>query len=368
MNELDRLLRESLTEVRDSYAEERQGDLFEARARFIERYRRRRRFFAIGSVALAGAAVLAVGAIATGRVALFADGSPDVAGRPGEGILARVPTGQRPVDIALRPEGVWVVNEGDSTLARIDPESNEVTAELSLAGRPQEVDLGDSAVWVAGFGRITAIDPTSGDEIDSVDLGAESDRMVLSVGDGGVWAIVGARDLYNIDPQSLDAQPVPVVERPVDVMVRDGSVWVLDARRGLLRLDPKTTEPVGRPIGQAASSTGDLHGGNGIVWIAAKDDDTIIQVDATTGVYAGDFQVPGIYVDMAVTESVAWVISRSNGVALLNAIDPVSGEPLSDPMRLPRGAGEVGAGERGVWITDVGGQGVIRIDTHAALD
>lgn len=368
MSDLDRMLRESLTSVQESYAEERQADRIEMRARFVERYRRRRRMFVVGSVALTGAAVVAIGLVAGGQINVFADRpSEEVAGRPQEGVVVRVETGQEPVDAGIRPGGVWVANTGGSSIAHVDTESDSVVNRILLDGSPQEVDVGENAVWVAGFGMVTAIDPETDEIIGAADVGETSDTISISVGEGAVWAVVGERSLVRIDPSTFESDPIEQVAQPVDVAARDGVIWVVDREQGLLKLDPSTSEVLGEPINVPAGQA-DISAGLGVVWIADKEDDTLIRIDAATSAVTDIFQVQGKYLDLAVTQTATWVLSSTDGGALLTALDPVSGDALGSRLELAGDPVEVSVGGGGVWVVARADGSILRIDPTTVID
>lgn len=361
MNDLDRLLKDSLNAVRDSYAEERQADRFETRARFIERYKRRRRFVTVGSMALAGAAVIAIGMFATDRFDPFADRQPsEVAGELPRGVVSAVVTGNEPVDSGIRTGGVWVANAGDATLSHVDAQADRVLRDIELDGAPQEVDVGLDRIWVAGFGRVTAIDPSTDEIVDEATVGSEDASLSISVGEGYVWTVVDDTELVRIDPTTFEVEPIPAATAPVDVAARDGSVWVVDADRGLLQLDPISGELRTDP--EPSLNTGsDISAGGGIVWLASREDDTVVRFPVGGGT-PGTFRVRGTYIDMAVSEEIVWVLSRPNGHALLTAVDPEQGRQLGKPLKLEGDPVEVSSGGGSVWVVARELGAILRID------
>jgi YVTN family beta-propeller protein len=59
-----------------------------------------------------------------------------------------IPVGDGPVDVAFGEGALWVVNQLDGTVSRIDPESNEVVETISVGSEPQRVAAGEGRVWV----------------------------------------------------------------------------------------------------------------------------------------------------------------------------------------------------------------------------
>ncbi len=70
---------------------------------------------------------------------------------PGPGqteTLSHFPVGDGPVDVAVGEGAVWVVNQLDRTVMRIDPESGDVEATIEIGNEPQKVAAGEGFVWV----------------------------------------------------------------------------------------------------------------------------------------------------------------------------------------------------------------------------
>ena len=365
MNDLDKRLKDSLMAVRDSYADQREEDRVEARTRFIERYRFRRRLWTAGSVVVVGTALVAGLLFTNGRFDLFADRAPDqdLAGKLPKGVISAVVTGSEPVDSGIRLGQVWVANAGDSNVVHVDPSLDRVVAEIPLDGAPQEVDVGQENIWVAGFGRVTAIDPATDEVIGSAQVGEVDDSISVSVGEGFVWAIVDESRLLKVDPATYEAEAVAATTAPVDVAARDGSVWVLDRERGLMRLDPVTTELVTEPAVTFRRRSADISAGGGVVWVASETDDTVIRFTAEGSTPPGTFQVSGTYVDMAVSESIVWVLSRSGDRSILTALDPRTLRALGEPLELVGDPVEVSSGGGDVWVTARAAGAILRIDS-----
>ena len=67
-------------------------------------------------------------------------------------------------DVAVAGGSVWVTNPYESTVMRIDPETNRRTgAPISVPGGPSTIEFGFGFLWVAGeAGTVTRIDPRTG--------------------------------------------------------------------------------------------------------------------------------------------------------------------------------------------------------------
>ena len=103
----------------------------------------------------------------------------------------------KPTGIAIGFDAVWVVEHRDDTIARIDPETNEVVEEIGLGERGpndlcgmcvENVVAGDDAVWTANNeGRsVSRIDPKSNEVTATIDLPLRA--WAVSAGGGSIWA------------------------------------------------------------------------------------------------------------------------------------------------------------------------------------
>ena len=247
---------------------------------------------------VAGIALVAL--IAVGAVLLIASGGgggvvprANSIGRIDAGTGAfttAVGVGVDPTGVAVGEDGdVWVINQGDSTVSRIDPDSSEVTSTKSTLGIPSGVAAGEGAVWITnGYGG-----PSGSGEVVRVDLTDESVESAFPSGNakaivvafGSIWLADADRDLVlRYDPKNLDAAPVEIPTdedsnasaAPRSLSVGTGSVegiWVANELGDtVLRIDPETNEvadriPVESPYAVAADGGG--------VWVTSELNDKV---------------------------------------------------------------------------------------------
>jgi len=69
---------------------------------------------------------------------------------------------------------VWVTNQSDDTVNRIDPATGKVTRKVQVGGHPDGIAVGPHAVWVANGedGTVTQIDPATGQPSGPVSVGS----------------------------------------------------------------------------------------------------------------------------------------------------------------------------------------------------
>jgi DNA-binding beta-propeller fold protein YncE len=82
---------------------------------------------------------------------------------------------------------VWVANEDNGTVVRVDPAEEVVSRTYDVGGRPSGLALGAGAVWVASDAGIARID-TGTDDVKSSALGGAPRSVAVAT--SGVWASV----------------------------------------------------------------------------------------------------------------------------------------------------------------------------------
>ena len=370
-DDLDRLLRDSLKSAGDRYdgikSPQRKAA---ARARFLERYEKRRWVFpfttAVAAAALAG--VIAVGVY----VVVDSPGAPprerDSEIAAGQEAIVSFPVDGDPVDIGVRDTGVWVADAADGELARFDPATGDPVSSIAV-GDPRSLSIGVGSVWVGDptAGHLYQVDKKTDAVVgEPVTVGDPAPSMSISVGDEAVWVVIDGR-LKMVDLETHEVTEVPGVARPVDVAANVGMVWVLDGAQGLVRLDPTTGETVGEPI-PVQGLTGDVYSGAESVWVADRGDDTIVSVDPETGRLQDISRVRGTYLDMGFDSTAMWVLSRAGGTSgYLTPLDLTTGDPLREPLRLDGQPVDVATGAGAVWVALRGEDSVARVDPVSVI-
>jgi serine/threonine-protein kinase len=256
------------------------------------------------------AAVVGLGVLVAAAVALLLSGGGAVEPTvPPANSLARldaetetftesVPVGVDPTGVAVGEDGdLWVINQKDSTMSRIDPESGEVTSTKSTLGIPSGVAAGEGAVWITnGFGG-----PSGTGQVVRLDLADESVEPAFSSGNAkaivvafdSIWLADADRDLVlRFDPGDLDAAPIEISTdedpnasaAPRSLSVGTGAaegIWVANELGDtVLRIDSETNEVADRiqvesPTAVAADASG--------VWVTSEINDRVVRFDAADG-------------------------------------------------------------------------------------
>jgi YVTN family beta-propeller protein len=146
----------------------------------------------------------------------------------------RIPVGRAPAAIAAGAGALWVTNNLDDTVNRIDPRSARVTGTIRVGDGPVGVATGHGAVWVANTeaGSVSRIDPVTNRVGVTIEVG-RGPRGVAA-GAGGVWVANSLGDsVSRIDPAANRVvETIPVGAGPTAVAVGGGAVWVANNHDG----------------------------------------------------------------------------------------------------------------------------------------
>jgi YVTN family beta-propeller protein len=279
-------------------------------------------------------------------------------------VVATVPTGVRPADIAASAGDIWVANHADNTVTQIDPARRKVVGTVSpgltvggLAGGGDDLWIGD-----ARRSRLVRLDPgfrsvasTIRFFSSAVDFAAPGTNPV-AMGQGSVWVGRGYGTVARVDPVTGDVVHATVGNNPSAIAVGAGGVWVVDdADNTLTRIDPAsasadtTTTPVGRAPSAVAAGTN-------AVWVANTQDDTVARVDPRTGSVIRTIHVGRRPTGIAVGAGAVWVANSLSGT--VSRIDPTTNQ-VEATIEIGEAPQSVTVARGQVWVSvqDRGGAG-----------
>src|SRR5262245_9911154 len=156
-------------------------------------------------------------------------------------VAARITTGQHPCGIAAGFGAVWVANDEDGTLARVNPKRNQVTKRIRVGRGACSVATGSGFVWLTNYraGTVVRVTPRTFRR-KSVKVGAGASDVVVSA--GHVWASTwDDGTVVELDPRSLRvARRLDAGPNAAGITRRPGSVWVGFGRSATTvgRIDP----------------------------------------------------------------------------------------------------------------------------------
>ena len=169
--------------------------------------------------------------------------------------------------VAAGGSSLWTVTGGE--LTRVD-QLGRPTGSVDVGQGSTAIAAGLDAVWIADDlqGNLTKVDPDALRVLDVAPVPGNVDSM--AVGSGSVWILDSDAGVATpINPTSLSAgSPVRVGVNPTDIAIGLDAVWVSNQGEGTIsRIDPVThdvqTIPIGAPA--AAIAVDDVHG---VLWVA----------------------------------------------------------------------------------------------------
>jgi len=174
--------------------------------------------------------------------------------------------------VTLGEGWLWAVF-GDSTFARLDPDTMQVTGKTSTAAAPAGVAVQSGDVWVVSTDTASVVRYDS-ETFEEGDLGTTSVQRrptAITAGEGALWvANTGGNTVTWIEPGTPPATgQIEVGDTPVAVAVGSDAVWVANAGDGTVsRIDPDSREVV-ETIHMGNAPAG-IAVGDGAVWVAVQ--------------------------------------------------------------------------------------------------
>ena len=215
--------------------------------------------------------------------------------------VVQITVGRDPIGVAAGPEGVWVTNRRDGTVARIDPATNEMSSALPVGRLPLTIASGAGSVWIAdeGAAEVVRVDPAAARVVARIWVGTHPSG--LAVGGNAVYATsFDQGTVVQIDPatntivarQSLAGVagalfPGFVSPAPGAAALGEGALWVACQGDGsVYRLDPRDLHVVTRiPLGTRPSG---IATGGDAVWVTLYDEFTVVKIDPRTNALVGE--------------------------------------------------------------------------------
>jgi YVTN family beta-propeller protein len=169
-----------------------------------------------------------------------------------------IPVGASPSVIAAAPDAdsVWVAGRtgsGGGLVARIDARTNRVNPTFSVPHAPSglAVTTDGRTVWVVTpeDRTLRSFDTRTGDPGRPVKLGRAPDQV--AVGEGAVWVTSSGSDtVLRVDPAAARSKEIRVGNGPSGIAYGADRVWVANSRDGTVSaIDPRTREVATRRLG-----------------------------------------------------------------------------------------------------------------------
>jgi DNA-binding SARP family transcriptional activator len=316
-------------------------------AGWLVKGRRRRVAYAGAALCFAAAFAVAAGIVRSGGAAPRVGTPPDSVAvvDPTTGrVAADLAVGTAPSSIAASSGSLWVANQGDESLTKIDAVRRRVSiASLQLTTNGDSsitgVAVANGGVWALDsyVGSLTRVPVTAlaqhfapGYDLYRALLPASdryaNDYLTLTSGGGHLWITSNHFSaVFELSPGSAQVQrTIAVPGHPVALTVAQGSIWTV-ATHGtsgvVAKIDPVAHAIVARiPVPGVPTA---LATGFGAVWVTVPNRDRLYEIDAATNAVIRTITVPGSPIAVAVGAGGIWIVEGTRRQLL--RIDPASG-------------------------------------------
>jgi serine/threonine-protein kinase len=266
--------------------------------------------------------------------------------------------------VAADSHAVWVTNEGDGTVWRIDPSSGRVL-KLSAHGTPTGVVLGGGKAIVEDGPehRIAVFDAESGvvDYVADLSGPGAFGELTIGAGDGHAWFGDPVGFVGKVDSVLANGTPDVQIAIPTDtrnlvsgygnfdaLAVGEAALWLAGDpfEHVVWRIDPRS-ERVAKTI-RLPFIPKALAAGDGAVWVTSLLGDTVSRIDPRTDRIVATIPVGRGPDAIAVGRRAVWVSSAIDDSLL--RIDPATNRVVAR-IRLEGSPRAVAEGAGGVWVT-----------------
>src|SRR5436190_1457769 len=170
--------------------------------------------------------------------------------------------------VAIGAGSFWILTDAKGTLARVDPATNKVVAEIYVAPGSYACAFGENAVWVTSAEKNTLTRVNARTHVIEATIPVGPKPRFLTVGEGGVWTLnQGDGSISRVDPKTNKV--AATIEAGVpggggEISAGEGSVWVTTFEYPITRIDPSTNKVAQQFFGEGGDS---IRAGLGWIWV-----------------------------------------------------------------------------------------------------
>jgi YVTN family beta-propeller protein len=213
-------------------------------------------------------------------------------------VAATLPVGKQPCSGLVAAFGsLWVPNCGDRTMSRVDVKSGAITATIrtTIGSSEGSIAAGAGSIWlmIDAKGTLARFDPATNAVVAEIDVAPGS--FGLAFGEDALWVTSTERhSVARVDPHTnLVVETIPVGKAPRFIAVGGGAVWTLNQGDGSVsRIDPKTNKVAATIEVGVPGGGGDIAVGEGSVWVTAFEF-PLSRIDPSTNTVVQQFHGKG---------------------------------------------------------------------------
>jgi len=182
--------------------------------------------------------------------------------------------------VATGAGSFWILTDKQGTLARVDPATNKVVAEIYVAAGSYAVAFGGNAVWVTSTEKnlLTRVNAQTNVVEETIPVGPKP--RFLTVGEGAVWTLnQGDGSITRVDIKTNKV--VATIEAGLpggggEISAGEGSIWATVFEYPITRVDPTTNKVAQQFVGEGGDS---IRAGGGWVWLTNIRAGTVWRID-----------------------------------------------------------------------------------------
>jgi streptogramin lyase len=182
--------------------------------------------------------------------------------------------------VAAGAGSFWMLTDKKGTLARVDPATNTVVAEIHVAPGSYAVAFGGDAVWVTSSDKNLLTRVNARTNVIEETIGVGPKPRFLTVGEGSVWTLnQGDGSITRVDMRTNTV--VATIEAGIpggggEISAGEGSVWATSFEFPITRIDPATNRVAQQFFGAGGDS---IRAGRGWVWLTNIRAGTVWRID-----------------------------------------------------------------------------------------
>lgn len=202
-------------------------------------------------------------------------------------IIGRTPLAGTPCELTTGFGSLWVATQS-GVLQRVDPRSAKVLATIAVGRASYEPLVAFGSVWVSNrnSSTVSRINPHTNAVTATVPTPGLLPGGLVEAG-GAIWVgndSGGATALAKLDPTSLHLTSVMAGSRPSFVTAAAGSVWVASEDDGsVTQLDPRTGARRGLPLLAGVRPVNLAAWRDREVWVPDDQGNLLTRIDASSG-------------------------------------------------------------------------------------
>jgi len=217
--------------------------------------------------------------------------------------------------LAMGENQVWTNSRGQDLVSRMDPDTNETVAVVSVKNPCSGLVVAEGTLWAPSCAEkvIYRIDTKINMVVAKVPVGPANNEGGIAYGAGSIWLPSDPKgELTRVDPATNGiAATIPVAPGSYTAVFGYGRVWVSSTDKSLVSvIHPASNKVIAEiPVDKGPRF---MAAGEGYVWTLNQGTGTVTKIDPLTMTVVAtiDVGLPGTGGDIAAGEGAVWVTSR----------------------------------------------------------